>query len=401
MDEFDRQQRAPADPLMAEYDALQKAKSSGGAPKPDTSTAGDPGYGERLATGVLEAARRVPVVGEPFLAAAGMAGSHLPGNTPMGYQESLHALRDQTGQMGTIPRMAAGAVGSSAAMLVPGLNAMSPAAFGATLGAAEPLTDTDANRTLGSRLSGAAVGAGVGAVAGKVAEGAVNVARAKFPSLRSSVQPSPAIPTAQTEPTVTAPDISPAPGTSAPQDFPHGPSSYQKLADYQRVQANRYPNGLPPNRPNMPARPPTADDDLEAALRASLRPTGADVPRGTPIEAPPVALDDPSIFEQGRANLARSQAADAANQARSNAGDQRAGILDRIGNAPMARVPHVGPVSLLRWMVGTAQPSQPLALTEAMRAAPQLRTLDQTLGDTGPSLYTRLGLSAISGGVPR
>jgi hypothetical protein len=133
----------------------------------------DPGYFARLATHVLNTAQGISGM-EAFEAGAGALGSHLPGNTPMSYEQSLQTLRDATGQIGGKTAAAEKMMGSVATLPFLGAN---PALAGAQLGGADQLLSADPNESLAMRAAKTAGGAAVGGLLGKGADMAVTAGR--------------------------------------------------------------------------------------------------------------------------------------------------------------------------------------------------------------------------------
>lgn len=173
-----KQLRAAGVPLpeIERYIASKRKAAVPSPAAPVDMEAPEPGYGERLATHVLNAAQGIPGM-EAVEAAGGMLGSHLPGNQPMTYQESLNALRENTGKIGGKTRAAERMLGSVATL--PFLPA-NPAAAGALLGGADQALSADpikSKNDLVMRAGKTALGAGAGAVVGKTLDAAVTGAR--------------------------------------------------------------------------------------------------------------------------------------------------------------------------------------------------------------------------------
>lgn len=164
----------PNDPLglmgSASVDKLAVARRLAGV-KPEAEP--EPGYLERLAAHVLNTAQGIPGM-EAVEAGAGALGSHLPGNTPMSYEQSLNALRDATGQIGGKTAAAERMMGSIATLPFLPTN---PAAAGAVLGGADQLLSASPNQSVAGRVAKTAVGAGVGGLLGKGADMAVTAGR--------------------------------------------------------------------------------------------------------------------------------------------------------------------------------------------------------------------------------
>lgn len=121
------------------------------------------------AANVLSTAQAIPGM-EAIEAGAGVAGSYLPGNKPLNYQQSLAALRSQTdaipGPIKYGERMAA----SIPLMALKPFQGMSAAKAGASLGAADQALSADpisSMSDLGTRAERTAAGGVAGAVAGK------------------------------------------------------------------------------------------------------------------------------------------------------------------------------------------------------------------------------------------
>lgn len=154
---------------------------------PSAVDEGDPGYGERLATHVLNTAQGIPGV-EAVEAGAGMLGSNRQrildllrmkmgidpkfqsDDAPLTYKQSLDALRGMTGKIPAGLRVAEQAVGSMAVPVPKGWSAAkSGGVYGATSQAlaADPIKDgTD----LAMRAGKTALGGFIGNKAGKYIE---------------------------------------------------------------------------------------------------------------------------------------------------------------------------------------------------------------------------------------
>lgn len=122
---------------------------------------------------ILNTAQGIPGM-EAVEAGAGVLGSKLSGQ-PLSYQESLDALRSQTGKIGGVTSAVEHAIGT--APLLPFL-AASPALAGAELGGADQLLNADPNQSLLERGGRTALGAAGGAAVGKAADMLVNAPRA-------------------------------------------------------------------------------------------------------------------------------------------------------------------------------------------------------------------------------
>lgn len=131
----------------------------------------EPGYGQRLATHILNTAQGIPGV-EMVEAAAGAAGSHLTSH-PMSYTQSLNTLRGNTSQIGGptsfLEKLAGGL--ATTPFLPKGM-----VRGGATYGAADQALAADP-KSLPDRALGTAIGAGEGAAAGMALKGAGQVAQ--------------------------------------------------------------------------------------------------------------------------------------------------------------------------------------------------------------------------------
>lgn len=136
----------------------------------DAEDASQPGYLERAATHVLNAAQGIPGV-ERIESGAGALASKLTDH-PMDRAESLATLRDATGKIGGKTAIAEKMLGSVA--VAPFLPASAVRA-GALLGGANAALSAD-DESLGARAAKTALGAGTGALVGKVAQGVGNVA---------------------------------------------------------------------------------------------------------------------------------------------------------------------------------------------------------------------------------
>lgn len=163
---------APDEDIHAYLEASGLRRSQ--TPRVDASEeqAPEPGYGERLATHVLNAAQGIPGM-EAVEAGAGMLGSKLTDH-PMSYKESLETLRGATGNIGGWTSAGEKALGSVATL--PFLPA-NPAAAGAILGAADQALGASPESMLerGARTAGGAV---IGGLLGKGADMLVTAPRA-------------------------------------------------------------------------------------------------------------------------------------------------------------------------------------------------------------------------------
>ncbi len=134
--------------------------------------ASQPGYGERLATHVLNAAHGIPGV-EAVEAGAGALGSRAT-NNPMNYSQALAALRSSTGNIGAGTSFAEKALGSLATAPLAAATGGSPTLtggiYGALSGALKADPESLAQRgaeTAGRGVLGGALGlAGSGLFAG-------------------------------------------------------------------------------------------------------------------------------------------------------------------------------------------------------------------------------------------
>jgi hypothetical protein len=165
----------------AEYKSGALQKRMAGANARDQANAADetnaqPGYVERGATHVLNAAQGIPGV-HAVEAGAGSLGSQMTDH-PMNYRQSYNALNDATGQIGGKTAAAERIMGSVAAL--PFLPASAPLA-GAALGASEGALDANPDMGIGGRAYAAGWKGAVGAGVGKVAE----MAPVGFAALRS------------------------------------------------------------------------------------------------------------------------------------------------------------------------------------------------------------------------
>lgn len=134
------------------------------------------GYGQRLASHVLNTAQGIPGV-KMVEAGAGSLGSKLTKH-PLSYRQSLQSLDNATGDIGGKTSFLEHAMGSVAAL--PFLPA-SPMAAGAALGGADQALDANPDESMTTRAMKTVAGAGVGAVAGKVADSGITAARAMLP----------------------------------------------------------------------------------------------------------------------------------------------------------------------------------------------------------------------------
>lgn len=148
--------------------ALAKIRAS----KQPVEPADDTGYLGRVTTHVLNAAQGIPGM-EALEAGVGALGSHVIGDRPLSYQESLNALREQTGKIGGKTAIAEKMMGSVATL--PFLPSSAVGA-GAALGAADQALAADPE-SLAARAGKTALGGAIGAGIGKAAGVAGNIAQ--------------------------------------------------------------------------------------------------------------------------------------------------------------------------------------------------------------------------------
>jgi len=136
-------------------------------------------YVDRLLTHVLNTAQGIPGM-EAVEAGAGALASHLLGNTPLSYRQSLSTLREATGNIGGKTSIAEHMMGSLATLPFLPKN---PAVAGGLLGGADQALSADpitSASDVGGRAVATGVGAGIGALTGKLLDQAVAAGRAKF-----------------------------------------------------------------------------------------------------------------------------------------------------------------------------------------------------------------------------
>lgn len=187
--------RAARPPLPDPDEALATLRAS--QPKADTPEP-DAGYGERLATTILQGAQVLPGM-KAVEAAAGAVGSHLPkalGGTgvPVSYPDAYRGLEEQTDKLGkgrkflaqaAMSPMLAPLVGANSAfkvgrLSVPAIRNLSTAKQAALLGGADQLLSGDPDATVAGTAGRTAAGALTGAALGKLGSSLTTGARSMF-----------------------------------------------------------------------------------------------------------------------------------------------------------------------------------------------------------------------------
>jgi hypothetical protein len=154
---------------------------------PDETPEPEAGYGERLATTILQGAQVLPGM-KAVEAAAGAVGSHLPkalGGTgaPVSYRDAYEGLGEQTDKLGKGRKFLAQAAMSP--MLAPviaarGIKTLSTAKQAALLGGADQLLSGDPDATVAGTAGRTAAGALTGAALGKLGSSLTTGARSMF-----------------------------------------------------------------------------------------------------------------------------------------------------------------------------------------------------------------------------
>lgn len=159
--------------IASDWQAKNGGAPSGAQPMPQPADASQaPPQGDMFdsaARHVLNTAQGIPGF-EALEAFSGMLGSHLPGNKPMSYSESLKNLRETTGEIGSKTALAEKFLGGLYAMrMLPPSIAKNPVASGALLAGSDEALNADPDESLAERGVRTAAGATAGGILGRAA----------------------------------------------------------------------------------------------------------------------------------------------------------------------------------------------------------------------------------------